>query len=149
MSLTPELIKQLVETKVPFVERMGLKALELAPGRVKLMAPLKGNENHINSMYAGALFTVGEMPVGALYATTFDVTKYYPIIKEMTIQFKKLAKTDVTIELQISDEKVEQIVAEVDEVGKSEFALESEIKDESGEVVALCRGVYQLRAYGK
>lgn len=149
MNMPPEMIKQLLETKVAFVERTGLKALQLQPRHVKLMVPLKGNENHIGTMYAGALFTVAEVPVGALYVTTFDMTKYYPIIKEMNIQFVRPAKTDVTIELSISEEEARRIQAEAEETGKAEFVLEGEVKDESGDVVARSRGVYQLRAFGK
>ena len=82
MEFTQETVKDLVEKKIAFVERMGLKVLELMPGSVKLMAPLRGNENHIGSMYAGALFTLAEIPGGALVLITFDPTKCYPLIKE-------------------------------------------------------------------
>jgi len=148
MTMTVEAMKHALETTVKFVERAGIKALVLEPRHVKLTAPLKGNENHIGTMYAGALFTVAEVPVGALYLTTFDPAKYYPIVKEMTIQFLRLAKTDVTIELTMSQEEVDRVQAEVDEKGKSDFFLEGEVKDESGEVVAKSRAVYQLRAIG-
>jgi acyl-coenzyme A thioesterase PaaI-like protein len=112
------------------------------------MAPLKGNDNHIGTMYAGALFTVAEFPVGALYLTTFDVSKYYPIVREMTIQFVRPAKSDVTIELTMSEEEIRRVQAEVDEKGKSDFVLEGEIKDEAGEVVARSKALYQLRSFG-
>ena len=81
MEFTPETVRELVEKKIAFVERMGLKVLELMPGSVKLMAPLRGNENHIGSMYAGALFTLAEIPGGALILATFDPTRCYPLIK--------------------------------------------------------------------
>jgi hypothetical protein len=64
VGLAPEIIKELVERKIAFVERMGLRVMDLISGYVKLMAPLRGNENHIGSMYAGALFTLAEMPGG-------------------------------------------------------------------------------------
>ena len=41
MEFTPETVTELVEKKIAFVERMGLKVLELRPGSVKLMAPLE------------------------------------------------------------------------------------------------------------
>jgi len=125
-----------------------LRALELEPRRVKLMAPLKGNENHIGTMYAGALFTLAEFPVGALYLTTFDVSTCYPIVKEVTIRFLRPAKSDVTIELTMSEEEIRRVQAEVDEKGKSDFVLEGEIKDEAGEVVARSKALYQLRSFG-
>jgi len=138
-----------VETKVAFVERMKLKALELKPGHVKLAAPLQGNENHVGGMYAGALFTLAEMPGGALFLTTFDAEKYYPIVKEMTIQYRRPARTDCTVEVSISESEAQSIKEEAENNGKAEFTLECEIKDQSGEVVATTRGIYQLRTIGR
>ncbi len=148
MDLTPETLKQFIEKPFAFVERMGLKALELKPNYVKLVAPIAGNENHIGGMYAGALFTLAEIPGGALYLTTFDVSKFYPIIKEMTIRFVAPAKTDVTIEMHLPKEEASRIEAEARENGKADYVLEGEVKDASGVVVAVSKGLYQLRAYG-
>jgi len=149
MRLTSEIVKDLVEKKIAFVERMGLKVLELTPGYAKLLAPLRGNENHIGSMYAGALFTLAEMSGGALFLTTFDPTKCYPIIKELTIKFLHPAHSDITAEAFLSEEEVDRISGEISKEGKAEFVLHEELKDESGTVVATSRGVYQLRRTDK
>jgi len=148
MDFTPEILKQFIEKPFAFVERIGLKALELKPNHVKLVAPIAGNENHIGGMYAGALFTLAEIPGGALYLTTFDVSNFYPIIKEMTIRFVAPAKTDVTVEMYLPKEKASRIEAEARENGKADYVLEGEVKDASGVVVAVSKGLYQLRAYG-
>lgn len=139
-------MKSLIEKPFPFVERMGMKVLVLEPRKVKLFVPLKGNENHIGSMYAGALFTIAEIPGGALFLTTFDVSCFYPVVKEMTIKFVKPARTDVTIEMAISVSEAERIEAEAEKKGKAEFVLEGEVKDANGEIVTVSRGIYQLRA---
>lgn len=149
MDLSQEQIAAFIEKSIPFVQRMGLKTLEIGPCRVKLTAPLSGNVNHIGSIYAGALFTLAEMPGGALFLTSFDPTRYYPIIKEMTIRFLKPARTDVTVELTMGEEEVRRIAGEADEKGKADYVLEGEIKDAAGEVVAISRGLYQVRARGK
>lgn len=149
MELSTEFIKELVETKVAFVERMKLKALELKPCYVKLTAPLGGNENHVGGMYAGALFTLAEMPGGALFLTTFDAEKYYPVVKEMTIQYRRPARTDCTVEVSISESEAQRIREEAEKNGKAEFTLECEIRDQHGEVVATTRGIYQLRTIGR
>lgn len=144
-----DMMKEMVENKVEFIKRMGLKVIDLDKGRVRLMAPITGNENHIGTMYAGALFTLGEVPGGALFLTSFNMSKYYPIVKEMKIRFRRPARTDVFIDMSIPDERVKEIEAETDRNGKAEFILEGEIKDESGEVVALTRGLYQSRLIGR
>ena len=148
MDFTPEILKQFIEKPFAFVERIGLKALELKPNHVKLVAPIAGNENHIGGMYAGALFTLAEIPGGALYLTTFDVSNFYPIIKEMTIRFVAPAKTDVTVEMYLPKEEASHIEAEARENGRADYVLEGEVKDASGVVVAVSKGLYQLRAYG-
>ncbi len=140
-----DLIKELVENKVAFVSRMNLKVMDLRPLYVKLWAPLLGNENHIGSMYAGALFTLAEIPGGALCLATFDATKYYPLVKEMTIRFVRPARTDVTIECSLSTEEADRIAAAAELHGKADFALEGHITDQSGDVVAISKGIYQLR----
>lgn len=145
MELSYDEIKLFVEKPFAFIERMGIQALELKPGFVKLGAPLRGNENHIGSMYAGALFTLAEMPAGALYLTTFDVSRYYPIVKEMNIRFRRPARTDITAELTMTAEQAQNIQKKVDQQGKADYTLEIELQDADGTVVASGKGIYQLR----
>ncbi len=148
MHFTEEELKDDVEHKVAFIERIGLKALEIKPRYVKLTLPLKGNENHLQTMiYAGGLFTLAEMPGGVLFMATFDSKKYYPIVKEMTIKFLLPAETDVFIEMSMTEEKVEQIQTEAEKNGKADYIIEGEIKNTSGQVVAVSKGTYQMRAY--
>jgi len=148
MNLSFDDMRQWIEKPFAFIERMGLKALVLEPGHVRLMAPLSPNENHIGSMYAGALFTLAEMPGGALFLTTFDANRFYPVVKEMTIRFRRLAKTDSIIDLTMAAEDVRRITDEAEKNGKADFVLDGEIKDVYGEVVAISHGVYQLRMNG-
>ncbi len=148
MHFTEEELKDDVAHKVAFIERIGLKALEIKPRYVKLMLPLKGNENHLLTMiYAGALFTLAEMPGGVIFMATFDPTKYFPIVKEMTIKFLLPAETDVFIEMSMTEEEVNRITNEADKNGKADYTLEGEIKNTSGQVVAVSKGTYQMRAH--
>jgi thioesterase domain-containing protein len=144
----PSQFKALVEEGIECVKRMGLKALELAPRRVTLQMPVAGNESHIGTIYAGILFTVAEVPGGALFLTTFDVSRYVPIVKGMEIKFKKPAFTDVTVTVEMSQEEVDRIHRELEEKGKSDFTLNAEVKDANGTVVAESIGNYQIRDTG-
>lgn len=146
--MSQEQITQFIEKPFAFVARMGLRALTLAPRHVRLSVPLEGNGNHIGTMYAGALFTLAEIPGGALFLTTFDVNRFYPIVKEMTIRFLRLATTDAFIEMRMDEAEVRRIEAEAAANGKSEYTLDGEVKDANGQVVATSHGVYQLRVHG-
>lgn len=146
MTMPLELVRQLTEEQITFVQRSGLKAEALEPGYVRLRMPLAGNQNHIGSMYAGALFTLAEIPGGALFLTSFDAQRFYPIIKEMNLRFRRPASGDIRVEARLSVDEIQHLQKQATEQGKAEYLLELQLTDDSGEVVALSRGVYQLRA---
>ena len=145
MPMPLELVRQLTEEQIAFVQRSGLKAEVLEPGRVRLRMPLAGNQNHIGSMYAGALFTLAEIPGGALFLTSFDAQRFYPIVKEMNLRFRRPATGDIRVEANLSETQIEQLQKQATEHGKAEYVLELQLTDDSGEVVAQSRGLYQLR----
>jgi thioesterase domain-containing protein len=147
MAFPAEIARQFTEDKIAFVKRMNLKAEVLEPGFVRLRVPLAGNENHIGSMYAGALFTLAEIPGGALFLTSFDASKFYPIVKEMNLRFRRPATGDIVVEARLSAEEIERLQSEAQANGKAEYVLELQLTDGSGEVVALSRGIYQLRKH--
>ena len=103
--LTPEEAAAFMEKPFAFVERAGVKAIVMEPRRIKLRLPMEGNTNHIGSIYAGALFTVAELPGGALFLTTFDVSRFYPVLKAMNIRFRRPAFTDVTVDVALTEDE--------------------------------------------
>lgn len=146
MTMPLELVRQLTEEQIAFVRRSGLKAEVLEPGCVRLRMPLEGNQNHIGSMYAGALFTLAEIPGGALFLTSFDTARFYPIIKDMSLRFRRPATGDIWVEASLTEDEIQHLQKQATEEGKAEYVLELQLIDDSGEVVVQSRGVYQLRA---
>lgn len=141
-------LRPLLEEGFPFVERMGLRLDEIEPGRCRMTAPLEGNGNHIGTMYAGALFTLAEIPGGAIFLSTFDAATYYPIVKGMSIRFLKPATTDISVEVSITSEEVQRIQAEASANGKADYSWECELVDTNGLVVCRSTNDYQLRTHG-
>jgi len=139
---------KLVETGIEFIRRMGLKVVEMKRGYVELKAPLTGNLSHVGTMYAGALFSLAEVPGGAMFLSTFDVSRYYPIVKEMTIRYRKPVLTDATVKVSMSEAEIARVTREADEKGKSQFVLNAEVFDEAGQLVCQSEATYQLRRTG-
>ena len=140
--------KAISDVLVNFVEpikRTGLTITALGDRYARFKMPLKGNANHIGCMYAGSLFILGEFTGGVIPAVAFDLTKYYPIVKEIKIEYLSMAKTDVTLEVEISEEQVRQVESETRENGKADFILRLELKDDSGETVSIVNGIWQMR----
>ncbi len=134
-----------VETGVEGIARTGIKVLAMKDRYVKMLMPLEGNVNHVGIMYAGSLFTIGECMGGAIYGVAFDVRRFFPIVKEVTIKFRRPVTTDVTLELDMSEEEADKIQQEAEDAGKADFALDLELKDTNGETVCLVSGIWQIR----
>ncbi|MEZ5246180.1 MAG: PaaI family thioesterase [Acidimicrobiales bacterium] len=132
---------------IPFLEHTGIVVDHAERGFVRLRMPFEPNVNHVGMMYAGALFTLAEVPGGTIFLTTFDGTSYYPIVKDLQIRFRRPAMTDITVEVRISDDEVARISAQAEANGKADYGWECELIDTSGEVVAISRNTYQMRAF--
>ena len=140
-------LKTLVETQFAFLKNMGLRVLDIEKGRVRLMLPFRGNENHVGTVWAGALFTLAEVPGGILVYSAFDPERFYPVVKEMTIRYLKPATTDVTVEISMGDGEISRLEETAVEKGKADFTLDLDVTDARGNVVAQTRGLYQLRKF--
>lgn len=146
MPYPEDFIRQLTEEHIAFVKRTGLKAEHLERGHVRLRMPLKGNENHINNMYAGALFTLAELPGGVLMLTSFDTRRFYPIVKEAGLRFLRPATSDIHVDAYLSEAEITRIDEEATHQGKADFVLDLQLTDEEGNVVAESHAIYQLRS---
>lgn len=130
---------------IPFLKHTGVAVDHAERGFVRLRMPFEPNVNHVGMMYAGALFTLAEVPGGTLFITTFDARRFYPIVKDLKIRFRRPAMTDITVEVRMDDEEAARIEAEAEANGKADYAWECELKDATGEVVAISQNLYQMR----
>lgn len=135
--------------RIQMAEQTQVEIVEAGWGWAKLRMPLEGNRNHrIEAMYAGALFTVAELPGGTLFHTTFENGECYPIAKGLEITYLRRAQSDITVECTMAPEEIARVEAEVTERGKSDFDLEMELRNTDGEIVAISTNHYQLRRNG-
>jgi len=138
-------MRDLFKSGIPFAARAGIEATRLAKEGIDLKMPIGPNRNHVGTMYAGALFTLGEMMGGAVAMVYFIEHSLIPIVKGLHIKFVKPATTDITTTYAMSEEEVQRIIAECREKGKADYSIQLELKDQNGVTVALTDGLYQVR----
>ena len=134
-----------LEKIIGIVHKMGIRIEEYERGFVKIRLPKEPNVNHVGTVYAGSLFSLADYTGGILFSTCFDLNEYYPIIKEMTITFKRFVTTDVTLEARFSPDEVDRLKGLAAEKGKADWSMDFELKDEQGNVCCLVKGSFQLR----
>ncbi len=135
----------MLEQGVDILQKMGMKVVGLEKNKARIKMPFEPNRNHIGSAYGGSLFCLAEFSGGVIFAASFDFAKYFPLVKEFSIRYRRPATTDMYLDVALSPEEVERISREADEKGKADYSLDLELKDESGQVCCIARGTWQLR----
>ena len=138
------LMNKLIGMSIPFVRRNHFRVVELRTGYLKAEIPLRGNKNHVGTMYAGAMFLLAEVPGGVVSLFEFG-SGYFPILKELSMRYLLPATSDLTIEVSLTQAELNAIKQAADEKGKSDFTLTLDLKDVKGQVVAQSVALYQLR----
>lgn len=133
---------------IQFVERAGIQVDEVGPGRCVLSMPEEPNINHFGTVYAGAIYTLGEVPGGILFFATFDAERFFPLVKSSQIRYRAPGRGRLSVTASIEPDEVTRLEAEADEHGKADFELVLEITDEAGTVVAEMTSQYQMRTHG-
>lgn len=138
-----------VEQMLPRAHQMGIRLVELRRGYAEAEVPMEGNGNHLGTMYAAVLFAVAEILGGAIVASSFDVGKVYPVVKDLKISFRKPARDTVTARASMTEKQIAELATEADADGKAQFTFCTELFDTDGELVAETEGTYQIRSHGR
>src|SRR5690349_9935949 len=130
---------------IPITAAMGVRVVKLEPGTGSIEAPPEPNINHAGMMYAGSLFTLGELLGGLLPPVTWDITGYVPVVAGLDIKFRRPAFGTIRATATVADADLERVRTEL-AAGepKIRFPLASVLTDESGAEVATTLGQYVL-----
>lgn len=126
----------IIESVIPIVKFGGVKVGKLEERDIILSMPTENNLNHVGIMYAGSIFILLEMAGAALFATTYDFTKYTLINRGMSIRYLKPATTGISCHLTISEDEARKMMVPIDTNGKGTWPLKSVAADENGVEIA-------------
>ena len=141
-----EELQRYFEKNLPLYKHIGLKILEAQHGVAKCFVPLNDrNANHFGVLHAAIQWAVAEALGGVIGFGHFGTDEILTVVKEFSIAFKQPAATNITSETSIGSDEIDRVRDDLDHIGKSEFKLEIELKNSSGEVVATAIGLYHSR----
>ena len=99
--------------------------------------------NHVGIAYAGSFFIVAEATGASLIKCTYG-KKYVAIIKNATLDYLRPAKTDLVVDLSMTEEEAKERIAYVEEHGKGQYPLDIPVKDAEGNLCANVHITYYL-----
>lgn len=133
--------------RVEFVERTGLRRLEQGRGHARLLMPLAGNENHVGVMYMGAYTVLAEATAAIPGISILDTTRFFPILKDIYVAFRKSASSDVTAEFRLDEAALQALLADLERKGSAGYVAEFPMHDEDGVEVATGRVTVKLLSH--
>jgi acyl-coenzyme A thioesterase PaaI-like protein len=99
-------------------------------------------------MHAGVLFSLGEFLGGLITARYLDnPRKFQPVVRDLKIDFKAPAMTDITATAYFSADQALEMNAKLEETGRYDFQQKAVLTDTNGTVVAETLGSYALRNF--
>lgn len=133
--------------RVEFVERTGMRRLEERRGYAKLLMPLAGNENHLDVMYLGAYTVLAEAVAAVPGISILDTLRFFPIIKDIFVDFHKSAASDVTAEFELSEPEIERLLADLERKGSAGYSASFPMLDADGTHVATGKVTVKLLSH--
>ena len=133
-----EMIRDHMDKSVPFATVTGVELVEVSPERgVARLAKRPEVENHIQTMHAGAMFTLGEAASGAALGGVLGelLMAARPVAADASIKYLKTGKTDLTATATANSD-AETIRKELSEIGKVVFDIKVAITDAEGVTVS-------------
>ena len=139
-------IQVLISEKVPVAEFLGIKVEAANPGYVRLKLPFsKRVQNHLEIVYAGAIFALAEIAGGVAMLSVFDTAKFTILIEGLNIEFQRPSRRDLWCDLTLAPELITRVQEQVRSEGKAKITIPIEVKDERQRVIARIEGAYYVR----
>lgn len=140
MSIRTKLLKKylkLINFWPPYLGA-GIKIKEVNEDRTQFVISLrltKRNKNLFGTQFGGSLYSMTD-PFYAFILVINLGDEYIVWDKSASIEFKKPGKSKVFAEISISEERLRQIKQEIDQIGKSTYAFNTQIIDKHQNVIA-------------
>lgn len=125
---------------LPFVKRVGVRAEDGA----LYLDEVPELQNHVGTLHAGALFTLGESASGVAVAAIAGELGGVPVAKSATIDYKRPANGRVRAVGKLR-EPAAAIAARAAAEGKAVFDVDVVLQDAAGTVVAQMTVAWHVR----
>ena len=133
-----DMIKTHLGSAVPFAATTGVNLLKVGPGHATASLEQRPEvTNHIATLHAGALFTLGEAASGGAMSGAFvaHLLQVRPIATDATIEYVKIAKGLITAKAK-TNEPASNLLARMAADGKVRFQVDVTLSNECDQEVA-------------
>ena len=118
-------------TEIPFVKKAGITRTD---DNTLGLTFTEDNYNHLQTIHAGAQYTLAETASGELLQSAFPdlVGKVIPVLREANVKYKQPAVKDIIAYATITDEAREKFSTQFTNKGRGSILVNVDIKDADG-----------------
>ena len=139
-------IQKAVWQNGPIYEHLGLTVESSSNGVYRCRLPLnERTRNHFGTIVAPLQSAAAEVLGGLVVLSHFDLSSLFFVIRSLSVQFLKPARTDVLAEARFSDAQVNEMKQALESRGEAGFNLHAVLRDKSGRIVAEADAAYLIR----
>lgn len=148
--MTLKVIEKLFIQGIPFNKPHGFKFNKLDFEEVEVFLPYKRlNKNHLNTMHACAIATLGEFPAGLVLTKNLGSTNFRFVMTELKSTYNKHANTDLRGISKLPKKKLDKLMSELESDGVAKIILFTDIMNTQDEKVAVVQTEWQVKDWIK
>lgn len=145
-----KVIEKLFINGIPFNKPHGLKFIKIDQQEVAVFLPFKRiNKNHIGTMHACAIATLGEFPAGLVLTKNLGSANYRYVMTELKATYDKHANTDLRGVAGISQKKLNTLMSELEQKGVGKVILTTDILNSRSEKVSTVQTTWQIKSWNQ
>ncbi len=131
-----------INLAIPFNRWLGMKIIAMSAVQVRVSSPPRTlRKNHVGGAHACALALLGEYPAGVLISQTYSMQDFRMIITKLEVDYHKQGRGTL-----IAEANAPQFWPE-EKNGELWLDMQTEIKNEKGEMVAVAKTKWQLKKW--
>jgi acyl-coenzyme A thioesterase PaaI-like protein len=109
----------------------------------------RGVKNHVGSIHAGALFTLGETCAGLVLIRNFSFEEHRPLMSEVSVVYEKQARQTVHGKSEISEEFLSKARKSLKKGEVPFIPMVTQIVDDQGLKIAEVKTVWQIKPWNQ
>lgn len=103
--------------------------------------------NHVGSIHAGALFTLGETCAGLVIIRNFPFGKYRPLMSDVKVNYSKQARGDVVGECVLSAADLAKMYEALQRDEIPSLEMTTNIMNDQNEIIAVVTTQWQVKPW--
>ena len=146
--LNRNLLTFVLNRKIAFnlPHKIRIEALETAHALVSLPL-IKRNTNHLGSIHACAIATIGEFAAGLTLLKDFGIRDYRLIMKDIHVEFKKQATSNLQARVRRKESTTSAMLKDLTELNSCVIQIETSVTDTNDLEIATVKTTWQLKKW--